>query len=67
MMGLRVNEGVDQQRFARLAGRDLDSVIEARGLDMLTREGLIQDEPDRLVATPRGRLALNAVLKALLA
>ena len=36
-------------------------------LDMLTREGLLRDEADRLVATPRGRLALNAVLKALLA
>ncbi len=67
MVGLRVSDGLDKDRFARLAGRPLESLIDPTGLAMLTRENLLQDTPSRLVATPRGRLALNAVIKALLA
>ncbi len=63
MMGLRLGEGVEIARFARLAGAPPDPSDVAR----LAAAGLLEDRPDRLIATRRGRLLLNAVLRALIA
>ncbi len=61
LMGLRLTEGIDPARFTALAGHDLD----AQRLDALVTDGLLQLHADRLRATPRGRLVLNAVIAAL--
>lgn len=63
MMGLRLAEGVDPRRYARLAGRPLPAarVAELVGL------GLLREAGGRLTATGRGRAVLNAVLAQLLA
>ena len=62
MMGLRLAEGVDAERYARLAGRPLD----ARAADELASLGLLEREGARLRATEAGRAVLDAVLKRLL-
>lgn len=62
MMGLRLTEGVRQDRYAALAGAPFD---EAR-LQPLVADGLITRRGDVVCATPAGRLVLNAVLRALL-
>ena len=67
MTGLRTAEGVDKARFNRLSGRELSSVVNQTALGMLIREGHVIDSETHLQTTPRGRLALNAVVKALLA
>jgi putative oxygen-independent coproporphyrinogen III oxidase len=61
LMSLRLEEGLDSERFSTLAGRDLpqDAVFELAGL------GLVRVEPGRLRATPQGRLVLNAVIQRL--
>ncbi len=60
LMGLRLREGVDLARHARLGGRiDLDR------LAMLEAEGLVAREADRLRVTPAGFPVLNAVIAAL--
>lgn len=64
LMGLRLTEGVDLTRHAALAGRPLDS----GRIAMLQQEGLVAMRGNRhLVATPRGRLVLNALVAALAA
>jgi putative oxygen-independent coproporphyrinogen III oxidase len=67
MMGLRLTEGLEKARFARLAGRPLDKVINPGALDRLTADGYMTGTGAVLAATAKGRLALNAVLRDLLA
>ncbi|MBI1211499.1 MAG: coproporphyrinogen III oxidase [Alphaproteobacteria bacterium] len=59
LMGLRLREGLSRGRVESLLGRPLST---HHALDA----GLIETEGDRLRATPRGRLVLNAVIKELL-
>jgi oxygen-independent coproporphyrinogen-3 oxidase len=62
MMGLRLREGIDAGRYARLAGRALPSKAVAELQDL----GLLAVEGARITATDEGRAVLDAVLKALL-
>lgn len=66
MVGLRLEEGVDKARFARLTGRPLAKAVDANAVAQLTAAGFLTDTPKALTATPKGRLALNAVLREIL-
>ena len=61
LMGLRITEGIDLDRYEALAGAPLDSGKIA-GLKSM---GLVKREGSRLHATPDGRKLLNAVIAAL--
>ncbi len=61
LMGLRLSEGIDLTRYARLAGREIDP----GSIDMLAGEGLVVHEGRRLRVTPAGFPVLNAVIRAL--
>ncbi len=62
VMGLRLAEGLDLARHARLAGRPLPD----ERVDPLVEDGfLVRPSPGRLAVTARGRLVLDAVLRAL--
>jgi oxygen-independent coproporphyrinogen-3 oxidase len=67
MVGLRTAEGLDKRRFARLAGMDVGTVVNADALVRLVAGDFLIDSPARLMATPSGQLALNAVLREILA
>ncbi len=59
LMGLRLSEGVSLSDFRRGSGHEiaLDTVA------MLARDGLLRmDAGERIVATPQGRLVLNALI-----
>jgi putative oxygen-independent coproporphyrinogen III oxidase len=63
MMGLRLNEGIDVQRYECMAGRTFD----ARRLATLRQEGLLEFIGNsKLRATPKGMILLDAVLVELL-
>jgi oxygen-independent coproporphyrinogen-3 oxidase len=62
MMGLRVREGIDMERHARLAGRPLNSDAVAGLADV----GLLHVKQGRLRATARGRMLLNRIVAELL-
>ena len=63
MMALRLSEGADPARHARLAGAPLDPEKVAA----LVADGVIARTPEgRIAATARGRIVLDAVLRALL-
>jgi len=62
MMGLRLSEGVSLSRMDKLSRNSLRS----EKLDMFQGMGLLMQVDDRLQATPRGRIVLNAVLRELM-
>jgi len=66
MMGLRLKEGIDQDRFQRVAGVALDTVLDDEGLNHLVDGGLVQFSDRRIFATASGQQRLNAVLAKLL-
>jgi putative oxygen-independent coproporphyrinogen III oxidase len=61
LMGLRIAEGIDMDRYATLAGREIDS-SKLAGMKSM---GLIKRHGQRLMATPDGRKLLNAVIAEL--
>jgi oxygen-independent coproporphyrinogen-3 oxidase len=60
-MGMRIAEGIDMDRYAALAGRELDS-SKLAGMKSM---GLIKRNGQQLMATADGRKLLNAVIAEL--
>jgi oxygen-independent coproporphyrinogen-3 oxidase len=67
MMGLRLAEGVDRDRFAAEVGAPIEATIDRQRLADLVEGGFVVLDEHRLRATPAGRQRLNAVLATLLA
>jgi len=63
LMAMRLAEGADLARYARLAG----SPIDAARIVRLAGDGLVRQTGSRLAATARGRIVLHRVLAELLA
>jgi putative oxygen-independent coproporphyrinogen III oxidase len=61
IMGLRISEGIDLERYERLNGRAMD----ASKIAGLTSLGLIRREGPRLMTTRRGRRLLNSLITEL--
>ncbi|WP_394076319.1 radical SAM family heme chaperone HemW [Xanthobacter albus] len=61
LMGLRLKEGVDLARHARLSGRPLAEA----GIAALEEQGLVMRRGPRLMVTAEGFPVLNAVIAAL--
>ncbi|MFT7594365.1 MAG: putative oxygen-independent coproporphyrinogen III oxidase [Paracoccaceae bacterium] len=62
MMGLRLTEGIDPDRYHSLCGVPL----EGKKLTYLTELGMITAQDGRIMATQSGRAVLNAVIRELL-
>lgn len=62
MMSLRLSEGSDMGRFHALSGFSLNE----QAIDRNQELGLLQTSGNRLVATAKGRIILNTLLKDLL-
>jgi putative oxygen-independent coproporphyrinogen III oxidase len=58
LMGMRLSEGIDLQRFAAIGGRPLD---QAR-IASLAEDGLVRRDGKRLAATPKGQLVLDRLI-----
>ncbi len=63
MMGLRLSDGIDINRYAELAGQPLSQPR----IDHLSDLGMVQSGDGFLKVTRQGRIVLNAVLAELLA
>ncbi len=61
LMSMRLTEGMDIARYETLHGAAIDTVAVAGLADL----GLVRAENDRLIATTKGRMVLNAVLREL--
>ncbi len=66
MMGLRLTEGIDKERFLKLAGLPIEAAVNQNALADLTADGFLDDTTEHLAATGKGRLALNAVVRDLI-
>ena len=66
LMGLRLREGLNADRFARQAGIALESAVSRSGLETMLADGFLKWQGRQLCATPRGRLVLNAVIGKLI-
>ena len=61
LMSLRLSEGMDIARYEALSG----TVLAEPALDELYEYDLIKIESGQLIATPKGRVLLNAVIRKL--
>ena len=59
LMGLRLREGIDLRRIAALAGQD---PVDRAAVDRLGDQGLLEQQGERLRATPAGMLLLDSIL-----
>ncbi len=67
MIGLRLGEGIDRQRFLALTnGVDVTDAVNFAALAQMEEAGFVTLDRRRLAATAAGRQRLNAVLSALL-
>ena len=62
MMSLRLTEGLDMNRFENLCGTALDNQV----IDKNIQNGLLKVNNNNLIATQRGKIILNTVIKDLL-
>ncbi|EZP73298.1 Coproporphyrinogen III oxidase [Sphingomonas paucimobilis] len=62
LMGLRLAEGVDLDRIARLAERQVEQLVDEGAIARLAALGLLRREGPRLRVTPAGMLLLDAIL-----
>ena len=67
MMGLRLSEGIDAARFARVTGAELEGpdALDTARVERMIRDGFIARTPTGLGATAQGRKVLNGLLAAL--
>jgi oxygen-independent coproporphyrinogen-3 oxidase len=65
MMGLRLEEGIDADRFHARTGISLLAAVEPAVLDQAIEAGYMTHMDNRLTATLEGRLRLDALLAAL--
>jgi len=62
LMNLRLAEGLDLAAYEKRWGARLD----AAKIAVMTEQGFLTRDHDRLAATPNGRLLLNRVIEELL-
>lgn len=62
LMGLRLDEGIARDRFARATGRALDDALRADRLAPLVAGGFVVADAAGIRATARGRAVLNSVI-----
>ena len=62
LMGLRLTEGVSEDRFLARTGRTLESAIDADALRQALEEGYVTWFDGKLTATQAGRRRLDALL-----
>lgn len=67
MMGLRIAEGLDRERFEEIAGRTIEAALDEERIANLAGEDLVILDTRGLRATAKGRQRLDAVLGYLLA
>ena len=65
IMGLRLNEGIDKEKFYKVCGIKLADFINQKNLNALKAEKLIEETQTHLLATDEGRLVLNKLIEDL--
>lgn len=67
LMGLRLTEGIDLARIARISGIAVDALVDGPAIDRLSTLGLIVRKGDHLTVTEAGMILLDAILAEVVA
>ena len=67
LMGLRLAEGVDLDRIARLSGLPVDMLVDRHAVTRIAGHGMIRQDGQRLRIDPAGMLLLDAILPEIVA
>lgn len=65
IMGLRLSEGIDKQRFAGQCGMDFASFVNSAALQIFLKEGLLSEDAASVKATAKGLRVLNYMIERL--
>ncbi len=66
MMGLRLKDGVNSDKFQKISGKSLQSCLDLDGLDLLLTHDLIEWDQKHLRPTYEGRKCLDGLLEKLI-
>ena len=66
LLGLRLADGIERDRFRALTGLEVEQAVDEKGLMRVLDWGLVTLDHRGLRVTPPGRLLLDAVLRELL-
>ena len=66
MMGLRLNTGINEDRFKSLTGQGFNDSLDTQSLNDLIEDGFLSLDNGNLATTPKGRNVLNAITEKLL-
>ena len=66
LLGLRLTDGIERNRFRAFTGLEVEKAVDERGLERVRDWGLVILDNRGLRVTPSGRLLLDAVLRELL-
>ncbi|WP_417819409.1 radical SAM family heme chaperone HemW [Terasakiella sp.] len=66
MMGLRLKNGINCEKFQQVSGKSLKSCLDPDGLDLLLTHDLIEWDQQHLRPTYEGRKCLDGVLEKLI-
>ncbi len=66
MMGLRLKNGINCNKFQQVSGKSLQSCLDPDGLDLLLTHDLIEWDQQHLRPTYEGRKCLDGVLEKLI-
>lgn len=67
LMGLRLGEGVELERIARMSRMAIEALVDAEAVARLAGHGLVRREGQRLRIEPAGMLLLDAILPEIVA
>ncbi|KXU30599.1 coproporphyrinogen III oxidase [Sphingobium sp. 22B] len=67
LMGLRLGEGVELERIARMSRMAVEALVDAEAVARLAGHGLVRREGQRLRIEPAGMLLLDAILPEIVA
>lgn len=65
IMGLRLDEGIDKHRFFRKCGREFESVVNMRNLELMQAEKLLINTAKKIFVTSKGFPVLNKIIEDL--
>ncbi|MDD4555977.1 MAG: radical SAM family heme chaperone HemW [Alphaproteobacteria bacterium] len=63
MMGLRLQRGINKQKFEKICGLNFDKFIATKSIPTLLQEGLIENTKESFKTTKTGFLLLNYIIE----
>lgn len=66
MMGLRLKEGINKERFRNLFNREVDDVLNLQAMKGLSSDRYIENSETFLKVTPKGTLLVNHIIEKII-